>query len=60
MSFALLRDARKSFTGIALGAALVASLSGTPVHAQWKPDRAVEVVVGFAPGGGNDKSARIM
>ena len=29
-------------------------------HAQWKPDHTVEVVVFAAPGGGNDKSARVM
>jgi putative tricarboxylic transport membrane protein len=39
-----------------LGTALL-----TPAaHAQWKPERAVEIVVGSAPGGGNDKTARIM
>jgi len=37
-------------------------LSSAPAHAQpaWKPERTVEVVVFAAPGGGNDKSARIM
>ncbi|MGZ8228268.1 MAG: tripartite tricarboxylate transporter substrate binding protein [Burkholderiales bacterium] len=29
-------------------------------HAQWKPDRAVEIIVPSAPGGGNDKTARMM
>src|SRR5688572_15798057 len=32
-------------------------LAGT-VHAQWKPERTVEVVVFAAAGGGNDKAAR--
>ena len=34
----------------------------TPAHAQtaWKPERTVEMVVFAAPGGGNDKSARVM
>ena len=41
-------------------AALVCALAGFTAHAQWKPERAVEMVVGFAPGGGNDKSARVM
>ena len=40
--------------------ALVVSLACSQAHAQWKPERPVEIVVGFAPGGGNDKSARIM
>src|SRR5687768_12658874 len=40
-------------------AAFAALVTGT-AQAQWKPDRAVEIVVGFAPGGGNDKSARVM
>lgn len=39
--------------------ALAGQLSVT-AHAQWKPERAVEVVVFAAPGGGNDKSARMM
>ena len=29
-----------------------------PVHAQWKPERNVEIVVPSAPGGSNDKTAR--
>lgn len=29
-------------------------------HAQWKPERTVEVVVFSAAGGGNDKTARVM
>ena len=32
----------------------------TAVHAQWKPERTVEIVVFAAPGGGNDKSARVI
>ena len=32
----------------------------TTAHAQWKPERTVEVVVFAAPGGGNDKSVRVM
>ena len=32
----------------------------TAAHAQWKPERTVEVVVFAAPGGGNDKSVRVM
>ena len=48
---------RVACTAVAL---LAAALSAAPLRAQWKPERAVEVVVGFAPGGGNDKSARVM
>ena len=44
----------------ALAFAAAGAVFAAPVHAQWKPERAVEVVVGFAPGGGNDKSARVM
>lgn len=41
---------------------LAALASCAPSHArsQWKPERTVEVVVFAAPGGGNDKSARMM
>jgi len=45
---------------IALTAILGALSSATPVSAQWKPERPVEIIVPSAPGGGNDKSARIM
>jgi putative tricarboxylic transport membrane protein len=41
------------------GVALAGQLSVT-AHAQWKPERTVEVVVFAAPGGGNDKSVRVM
>jgi putative tricarboxylic transport membrane protein len=53
-------SAHRRIDACILGAALVALFNTAPLHAQWKPERAVEVVVGFAPGGGNDKSARIM
>jgi putative tricarboxylic transport membrane protein len=37
------------------------TLIGCPVaHGQWKPERTVEIVVFAAPGGGNDKSARVI
>ena len=39
---------------------LLATISAAYAQTQWKPDRTVEIVVGFAPGGGNDKSARVM
>ena len=42
--------------------ALFIVLSAAPLcHAQgWKPDRTVELVVFAAPGGGNDKAARVL
>jgi putative tricarboxylic transport membrane protein len=46
-----------------LAAAIAAALSLAAPMAlaqSWKPDRTVEVVVFAAPGGGNDKSARVM
>ena len=44
---------------IAIAITLCAAPSVTAQTA-WKPDRTVEVVVFAAPGGGNDKSARMM
>lgn len=29
-------------------------------QAPWKPDKAVEIVVGSSPGGGNDRTARTL
>lgn len=47
---------------LAAGACLLLAVSTSAVHAQsaWKPEKTVEVVVFAAPGGGNDKSARVM
>jgi len=39
---------------------LVLVLAAAPGYAQWKPEKPVEYVVGFAAGGGNDKTARVM
>ena len=44
----------------AVGAALAASFGAAPALAQWKPERTVEIIVGSAAGGGNDKSARVI
>src|SRR5690348_2622285 len=47
----------------ALAFLLPALLAGAPAHAQnaaWKPDRAVEIVVGSSPGGGTDITARTL
>lgn len=46
-------------------AALLAAVAGIfaphgMAQAPWKPDKAVEVVVGSTPGGGNDKTARTL
>ncbi len=54
------RGTHRMFSCLLLLAA-AAALSNLAAQAQqWKPDRPVEIVVGFAPGGGNDKSARVM
>lgn len=47
---------------LAAGACFLPALLSTAAHAQsaWKPEKTVEVVVFAAPGGGNDKSARVM
>jgi putative tricarboxylic transport membrane protein len=41
-------------------ALLVLTAAAADAQSSWKPDRTVEVVVFAAPGGGNDKSARVM
>lgn len=46
----------KCWLSIGLGAWLVAGSIGT--HAQWKPEKAVEIVTSSAQGGSNDKVAR--
>lgn len=48
----------KNLTLLIIGAAIVAAVP--PAHAQqtWSPSRNVEIVVGSAPGGSNDKTAR--
>lgn len=39
---------------------IVLTLAAASAYAQWKPEKPVEYVIGFAPGGGNDKTARVM
>ena len=47
---------------LAAGACILPAWSSAVTYAQsaWKPEKTVEVVVFAAPGGGNDKSARVM
>src|SRR5688500_20192611 len=60
MLYALSRNTVCVRSIVVLTAALAASFVAAPAAAQWKPDRPVEIIVGSAPGGGNDKSARVM
>src|SRR5688572_22705713 len=46
--------------GVITLTALDLAAAPAPAHAQWKPERPVDIVVGSAPGGGNDKSARVL
>jgi len=39
---------------------IVLTLAAASAYAQWKPEKPVEYVIGFAAGGGNDKTARVM
>lgn len=39
---------------------IVLTLAAASAYAQWKPEKPIEYVVGFAAGGGNDKTARVM
>jgi hypothetical protein len=54
--------ARRTLTkrfAVALAAAMLPAVAPA-ASAQWKPERTVEIVVFSAPGGGNDKSARVI
>ena len=50
---------RRAALGAAVGAFAVAIAADATAQG-WKPEKAVEYVVGSAPGGGNDKTARTM
>jgi len=52
------RTLTRSFA-VSLAAAALAVLA-PGAWAQWKPERTVEIIVFSAPGGGNDKSARVI
>ncbi len=45
---------------LAAAAALVCTPAGAQSPAAWQPDKHVEFVVGSAPGGGNDRTARVL
>ncbi|MFN8723745.1 MAG: Bug family tripartite tricarboxylate transporter substrate binding protein [Rhodospirillales bacterium] len=49
----------RGLAGLAVVAATVSVLS-MPAGAQWAPQRTVEIVVASGPGGGNDKTARVL
>ncbi len=51
------------FTCVAIGLVAVAlslSIAGAAQAADWRPDRTVELIVGTAPGGGSDSTARLI
>jgi putative tricarboxylic transport membrane protein len=54
------RTSRNRIARFVVAVSCFTAVAAPSAFAQWKPDRAVEIVVGSAPGGGNDKSARVM
>ena len=49
----------KFVTTSAVTIGLVAAAVASPASAEWKPERPIEIIVGFAPGGGTDQTARL-
>ena len=46
---------------IAVTMGLVAAAAvASPASAEWKPEQPIEIIVGFAPGGGTDQTARLI
>jgi tripartite-type tricarboxylate transporter receptor subunit TctC len=54
-----MKFSRRTFLRLATGAAVLPAVSQI-THAQSYPNRPVRLVVGFAPGGGNDITARLL
>jgi len=54
-----MKFSRRTFLSLAAGAAVMPTVSQI-AHTQSYPNRPVRLVVGFAPGGGNDITARLM
>jgi len=52
---------RRTVLSTALGLAAALGASAAPAVAQgWEPTRPIQIVVGFAPGGGTDQTARLI
>jgi tripartite-type tricarboxylate transporter receptor subunit TctC len=55
----MLRRACECLSVAAVAALIVLSIGNGPVHAAW-PDRTIEIIAHFAPGGSNDLLARLI
>jgi putative tricarboxylic transport membrane protein len=54
------RGARAAGRAVVVAMAALAAVPGAGAAAAWKPDRAVEIIIPTAPGGGVDRSARTL